>query len=90
MMRLNVKAFATACGLIWGGGVLAFTWWRMLFGDHGEDDTFFSKLYRGYRITPIGSLIGLAWGLADGFAGGVVFAWLYNTIADRMPVKIEI
>jgi hypothetical protein len=89
-VRLNIKAFAAACGLIWGFGVLALTWWRLLFERSGEDDTIIGHIYRGYKLTPVGSLIGFIWALFDGAAGGAVFAWLYNQLADRMPMKIEL
>ncbi|MHC4555571.1 MAG: hypothetical protein ACYSUS_09895 [Planctomycetota bacterium] len=29
-MRLNVKAFALACGLIWGLGLFCMAWWLIL------------------------------------------------------------
>ncbi|MFP4250106.1 MAG: bacteriophage holin [Armatimonadota bacterium] len=90
MMRLNVKAFTVACGLIWGFGVLAFTWWRLIFESRGEDDTILGHIYRGYELTPIGSLIGFVWALFDGAAGGLTFSWLYNKLADRIPMKIEL
>ena len=90
MNRLNVRAFSAACGLIWGFGVLAFTWWRLIFESRGTDDTILGHIYRGYELTPIGSLIGFVWALLDGAAGGAVFAWLYNRLADRMPMRIEL
>jgi hypothetical protein len=39
-MRLNIKAFALACGLIWGLGLFCMAWWlilleRGLTGRHG-------------------------------------------------------
>jgi len=43
--------------------------------------TLIGRLYRGYSISPAGSVIGLLWALADGFVGGAVFAWLYNRLA---------
>jgi hypothetical protein len=39
------------------------------------------KLYRGYTISPTGSVIGLVWAFFDGLAGGAVFAWIYNRLA---------
>jgi hypothetical protein len=90
MHRLNIKAFTIASGLIWGFGLFAFTWWRMLFGEEGEDDTIIARIYRGYSITPIGSVVGLAWGLLDGAACGAIFAWLYNRIAEMLPMRITI
>lgn len=90
MMRLNVKAFTVACGLIWGFGVLAFTWWRLLFEKpQKEDDTLLGHIYRGYSITPMGSLVGFIWGLLDGAACGLVLSWLYNRLADLMPTNIK-
>ncbi len=80
-MQLNVKAFALACGLIWGLGLLVLTWWIILLDGASSDPTFIARLYRGYTITPVGSLIGLAWAAADGAIGGAVFAWLYNRFA---------
>jgi len=82
-MQLNVKAFAVTCGLIWGFGLCAITWWVILFDGPSADPTFIARVYRGYSLTPLGSLIGLAWALVDGLIGGAVFAWLYNTLARR-------
>ena len=42
-----------------------------------------TQLYRGYSLTPLGSVIGLLWGLPDAALGGAVFAWLYNRLAGR-------
>lgn len=84
-MQLNVKAFALACGLIWGIGLCAITWWVILFDGPSADPTFIARVYRGYGLTPLGSLIGLAWGLVDGLVGGAIFAWLYNFLARRCP-----
>jgi hypothetical protein len=83
-MKLNVVAFAVACGLIWGVGLFALTWWIIMFDGPTGDVTLVGRVYRGYAITPMGSVIGLVWALADGFVGGLVFAWLYNTLADRL------
>jgi hypothetical protein len=80
-MKLDVKAFGITCGLVWGFGVFALTWWVMFFDGASDAPTVLGRLYRGYTMTPIGSLIGLVWALADGFAGGIVFAWLYNKLA---------
>jgi hypothetical protein len=80
-MRLNVKAMALACGLVWGFGVLALTWWVIAFEGATGERTILGMVYRGYDISPMGSLIGLVWGFFDGLAGGLVLAWLYNLLA---------
>lgn len=79
-MRLNVKAFALSCGLLWGFGLLCITWWIIAFGGATGEPTLIGRVYRGYSISPGGSLIGLAWGLPDGMIGGAIFAWIYNLL----------
>jgi len=82
-MKLNVKAFALSFGLIWGFGLFFLTWWIMAFDGATGEVMFIGRVYRGYNISPIGSLIGLAWALIDGWIGGAIFSWLYNLIASR-------
>lgn len=82
-MRLNVLAFALTCSLMWGFGIFLCAWWIMAFDGQGVDPGVLAHVYRGFSITPSGSLIGLIWALPDGFFGGLVFAWLYNLFAAR-------
>lgn len=82
-MKLNVKAFAIAFGLVWGFGIFALTWWIIAFEGATGEVTLIGHVYRGFNISPLGSLIGLAWGLVDGALGGMIFAWLYNLLAAR-------
>ena len=82
-MKLNVKAFSAACALIWGLGLFLITWWIILFDGVTHEMTFIGRIYRGYCISPMGSVIGLLWAIVDGAIGGVIFAWLYNWIAAR-------
>jgi len=86
-MKLNVKAFALACGILWGLGLFFITWWIIAFEGVTNEVTIIGQLYRGYNISPLGSFIGLAWGLIDGLIGGAIFAWLYNLIAGRFEEK---
>jgi hypothetical protein len=83
IMKLDIKAFGLTCGLVWGFGLFALTWWVIFFDGASDTPTFIGHLYRGYTLTPVGSLIGLVWALADGFVGGIVFAWLYNKLAGN-------
>lgn len=93
-MKLDVKAFALACGLVWGLGVFLLTWWIMAFEGTTHDLMLIGHIYRGYDISPGGSLIGLVWGVADGVIGGAVFAWLYNSISKSListsSVSVEV
>ncbi|MCP3982684.1 MAG: hypothetical protein GY716_25615 [bacterium] len=79
-MKLDVKALAITCALLWGCALLFGTWWIILLDGPSSDPTFVSKVYRGYSVTPAGSLIGFAWGLLDGAFGGALLAWIYNRI----------
>ena len=83
-MRLNVKAFALTCALVWGFGVFFLTWWVILFEGSTSDLMLIGHIYRGYNVSPAGSLIGLVWAFFDGLVGGAIFAWLYNTLAARL------
>ena len=82
-MRLNIKAFALTCGLLAGGGLFFLTWWLIGFEGITGDPLIIGKVYRGYNVSPLGSLIGFCWAFVDGLAGGAIFAWLYNRISGR-------
>ncbi|RKY11658.1 MAG: hypothetical protein DRP52_05630 [Planctomycetota bacterium] len=82
-MKLNVKAFALTCGLIWGVGVLFLTWWLILLEGSEPAPCFLNRVYKGYTMTPLGSIIGMVWGFIDAGVGGAIFAWLYNLLSGK-------
>jgi len=82
-MKLNVKAFALTCGLVWGVAIFLLTWWIIAFEGATGEATLIGLLYRGYNISPIGSLVGFVWALGDGLIFGAIFAWLYNHVSSR-------
>jgi hypothetical protein len=84
-MKINVSAFALACGIIWGLGLFALTWWIIAFDGSTHEVTLIGRVYRGYNISPLGSLVGLAWGFFDALIGGAIFAWLYNRFSRGFP-----
>jgi hypothetical protein len=86
-MKLSVKAFGLAGGLFWGVGLFLSTWWIIMFDGPTTEATFLGRLYRGYSITPMGSVVGLLWALIDGAVAGAIFAWLYNVISARLSTK---
>ncbi len=88
-MKLNVKAFAMTAALVWGLGLFALTWWVIFFDGATGEPTLIGRLYRGYTITPLGSVIGLVYGFFDALIGGAVFAWLYNRLAARRDHREE-
>jgi hypothetical protein len=80
-MKLDLKAAANTLALTWGLGLFLMTWWLIAWEGASQDPIFLSKFYLGYRVSPLGSVIGLLWALLDGWIGGAVLAWLYNAFA---------
>lgn len=76
--KLDSEAFGLTCGALWGIGLFSLTWWIIALDGPSEKPTAIGKLYRGYTITPRGSVIGLVWAFFDALVGGLCFAWLYN------------
>jgi hypothetical protein len=83
-MKLNIKAFALTFGVFWGIGLFLITWWLILLEGSSGDLTLIGRIYPGFNISPIGSVIGLVWGFFDGLICGGVFAWLYNLIVSKL------
>jgi hypothetical protein len=80
-MKLNTKAFVLACGIFWGGCMLAMTLANLLWGGYGlEFLQFMASIYPGYHATRSvgGVVVGTLYGVTDGLIGGAIFAWLYN------------
>ncbi len=88
-MKLNIRAFAVAFGLWWGVGIFLGTWWVIALSGATGEPTFLARIYIGYEISAPGSIIGFAWGVIDGLIAGAIFAWLYNTIAERFFAEKE-
>lgn len=82
-MKLNIKAFALTCGLVWGVGLFLITWWIIAFNGASGDTTLIGRIYIGYSISALGSFVGLIWAFVDGLIGGAIFAWLYNLIDGK-------
>jgi hypothetical protein len=82
-MKLSIKSFALACGLVWGSGLFLLTWWIIALEGSTGEPTLIGRLYPSYSISPAGSFIGLAWAFGDGLIGGAIFAWLYNLFSRR-------
>ena len=84
-MKLDVRAFAVAFAIWWGVGVFIMTWWVIAFGGASAEAPFLGRIYIGYDISPLGSVIGLIWGVVDGLIAGAIFAWLYNFVMGKLP-----
>ena len=82
-MKLNIAAFALALGICWGGAVLGLTWWLIFLDADAGAMSLLQTAYIGYTLSPLGSIVGLAWGFIDGAIGGAILAWLYNLFVKR-------
>ncbi len=85
-MKLDVRAFAVSCAFVWGFGVLLATWWIIAYDGPSDQATFLGSIYRGYTITPVGSLVGFVWAMIDGLIAGAIFALIYNWFSSRPNV----
>lgn len=83
-MKLNVKAFAVASALLFGIGLFILTWWMIALGGATGEPTIIGRVYPGFGISPLGSVIGFFWASIDGFIAGAIFAWLYNALVGRL------
>ena len=81
------SAGLTAC--IFGAtAMFLLAWWLMLTGNAEGPVTLFERIYIGYSFTPMGSVIGAAWGFVDWGIAGTLFAWLYNLINKKLNVDL--
>ena len=88
-MKLNIKAFALAVGITWGINWFGLTWFMMALDGITREITLIGRIYRGFSLSPVGSLYALGWGFMDGFLLGLVIAWIYNKLIPHLSSKQE-
>lgn len=86
-MKLDVRAFALTCAVVWGLGLPLLTWWIIAFDGPSTDPTWLGQIYRGYNLTFTGSLIGAVWAFFDGLIGGAIFAFVYDLFSERVVIR---
>ena len=77
---MNVRAVALTAGIFGAVTMFILAWWLILTGNAEGPPTLFERIYIGYSFTPMGSVVGAAWGFVDWGIAGAIFAWLYNKI----------
>jgi len=82
-MKLRVKPFAFAAGILWALAVLFTGLVQLANPDYGLAFLeMTASIYPGYAIGGFGSVIvGTLYALVDGAVGGALLAWLYNRFA---------
>ena len=77
---MSIRALALTAGIFGAATMFFLAWWLILTGNAEGPPTLFERIYIGYSYTPMGSVIGAAWGFVDWAIDGAIFAWLYNKI----------
>ena len=83
---MSIRSVGLTMGIFGAASMFFLAWWLILTGNAEGPITLFERIYIGYSFTPMGSVIGAAWGFVDFGIAGVVFAWLYNCINKRFNV----
>ena len=83
-MKLSPVALGIGLGSVWGAALFITTWVCFLTG-YGRLflEVLAQSIYPGYSISPLGSLVGLVFGFADGFVGGGLIALVYNKASKQ-------
>jgi len=77
---ISVRSCGLTLGIFGAVSMFILAWWLILIGNAEGPTTLFERVYIGYSFTPLGSVIGAAWGFVDWGIAGAIFAWLYNLI----------
>ncbi len=77
---ISVRSCGLTLGIFGAVSMFLLAWWLILIGNAEGPTTLFERVYIGYSFTPLGSVIGAAWGFVDWGIAGAIFAWLYNLI----------
>ena len=80
---MSIRAFALTAAIFGAVTMFFLAWWLILTGNADGPPTIFERIYIGYSFTPMGSVIGAAWGFVDWGIAGAVFAWLYKWIKKK-------
>jgi hypothetical protein len=83
-LHLNAVVQGIVTGLVLGLGIFVATNWLVLKGGEriGPHLALLGQYFIGYRVTFVGSLIGLVYGGILGYLIGYTVARIYNAVAD--------
>ncbi len=81
-LRLNARAWGIALGLLCGFGLLIATNILVLRGGSvvGPHLGLLGAYLPGYRVTFVGSLVGLGYGIVIGYCAGRLIGSVYNLL----------
>lgn len=79
-MKLNLKALGLSLGILLGVALMVTTW-IIMAQNGGAELGKLARIFPGYSVSFVGSIIGLVYGFVCGLIDGVIIAWLYNMFA---------
>ena len=74
---MSIRALALTAGIFGAATMFILAWWLILTGNAEGPPTLFERIYIGYSFTPMGSVIGAAWGFIDWGIAGANFCFGY-------------
>ena len=82
VLRLNANILGLVLGIITGLGIFVATNFLILKGGKvvGPHLALLANFFPGYRVTFLGSIIGLGYGLLTGYVAGFIVATIYNQV----------
>jgi hypothetical protein len=80
-MKLHVRSFGLATGVVAGLFILFLTLISLWFG-RGETIDALVVPFPGFSRSLGGAIVGMIWGFVDGFIAGALLAWLYNRLSS--------
>jgi hypothetical protein len=91
VLRLNAKILGLVLGILMGLVIFIGTNWLLIKGGQMTPDgkyvvgphlQLLGQFFIGYRVSFLGSIIGLFYGFALGTLCGAAIGWIYNKIVD--------
>ncbi len=85
-MKLNPKALAITLSVLWGGCVFLVAVLNRFWPDYGGAFlNVVASIYPGFHPGGLReAIVGALYAILDGAVCGVVVAWLYNKVSDRV------
>ncbi len=80
--QLNAKILGLTLGILFGLIIFIATNWLVIKGGYivGSHLRLLGQFFIGYKVSFLGSLIGLIYGFITGTIFGVLVGWIYNKL----------
>jgi len=82
-MRLNLKALALSCGILWALCLFLVTLISLGTGYADALLEVVASIYPGYSVSALGLILGLIYAFVDGAIAALIFGWVYNLFVGK-------